>query len=98
MLILIENLSNCAYYPGAKPGRKHALNNQYALNSELRLLTRVYSMLVQLPKNLSQNEGCKTSAIKEICECAFACGSFSMCYTFSFVLYTHVLHYQLFPQ
>ena len=35
-------MSNCAYYPGAKPGKKHALNKQYALNSELRLLTRVY--------------------------------------------------------
>ena len=37
-------LSNYAYYPGAKPGKKHVLNIQYALNSELRLLTRVYSM------------------------------------------------------
>ena len=36
--------SNCAYYPGAKPGKKHALNKQYVLNSELRLLTRVYGM------------------------------------------------------
>ena len=50
MLILVVNLqvhllSNCAYYPGAKPGKKHALNNQYALYSELRLLTRVYGIL-----------------------------------------------------
>ena len=50
MLILVVNLqvhllSNCAYYPGAKPGKKHALNNQYALNSKLRLLTRVYGIL-----------------------------------------------------
>ena len=36
-------MSNCTYYPGAKPGKKHALDKQYALNSELRLLTRVYS-------------------------------------------------------
>jgi len=35
-------LSNCAYYPDAKPGKKHALNNQYEPNSELRLITRVY--------------------------------------------------------
>ena len=35
-------LSNCTYYPGAKPGKKHALNKQYALNSEMRLLTHVY--------------------------------------------------------
>ena len=39
-------LSNCAYYPGAKPGKKHALNNQYAPNSELRLLTRVYGIVI----------------------------------------------------
>ena len=38
-------LSNCAYYPGAKPGKKYALNNQYAPNSELRLITRVYGTL-----------------------------------------------------
>ena len=51
MLILVENLqlhysqlSNCAYYPGAIPGKKHALNKQYVLNSELRLLTCVYGM------------------------------------------------------
>jgi len=42
VLILVDNLkvhllSNCAYYPGAKPGKKHALNKQYALISELRL-------------------------------------------------------------
>ena len=37
-------LSNCAYHPGAKIGKKHALNMQYALNSELRLLTRVYGI------------------------------------------------------
>ena len=53
MLILVENLqvhllSNCAYYPDAKPGKKHALNKQYALNSKLRLLTRVYGMLCTL--------------------------------------------------
>ena len=29
---------------GVKPGKKHALNMQYVLNSELRLLTRVYGM------------------------------------------------------
>ena len=51
MLILVENvqvytlLSNCAYYPGAKPGKKHVLNKQYALNSELHLLTRVLVVL-----------------------------------------------------
>ena len=47
MLILVENmtlLSNCAYYPGTKPGKKHALNNQYALNRKLHLLTRVYGI------------------------------------------------------
>ena len=38
-------LSNCAYYPGEKPEKKHALNKQYALNSELHLLTRVYNTL-----------------------------------------------------
>ena len=38
-------LSNCAYYPGAKSGKKHALNKQYALSSRLRLLTRVYSIV-----------------------------------------------------
>ena len=53
MLILVDNLqvhllSKCAYYPGAKPGKKHALNKQYALNSELHLLTRVYGMLRDL--------------------------------------------------
>ena len=37
-------VSNCTYYPGAKPGKKHALNNQYAPNSELRLLTHVYGI------------------------------------------------------
>ena len=35
---------NCAYYPGAKPGKKYALNKQYALLSQLRLLTRVYGI------------------------------------------------------
>ena len=30
------------YYPGAKPGKKYALNKQYALLSQLHLLTRVY--------------------------------------------------------
>ena len=40
-------LTNCTYYPGAKPGKKHALNNQYAPNSELHLLTRVYDILVK---------------------------------------------------
>jgi len=47
VLILVDNLqvhllSNYAYYPGAKPRKKHALNKQYAFNSELRLLTGVY--------------------------------------------------------
>ena len=28
-------VSNCTYYPGAKPGKKHALNNQYAPNSDV---------------------------------------------------------------
>ena len=37
-----------AYYPGAKPGKKHALNKQYALNSELRLLTVCRSMSQKL--------------------------------------------------
>ena len=41
-------LSNCAYYPGAKPGKKHALIKQYALNSELHLLTRVYGIIVRI--------------------------------------------------
>ena len=36
---------NCAYYTGAKPGKKHALNKQYALLSQLPLLTRVYGTL-----------------------------------------------------
>ena len=47
MLILVENLHYCQI-AGAKPGKKHALNNQYALNSELRLLTRVYGIILQL--------------------------------------------------
>ena len=43
MLILVDNLqvlllSNCAYYLGAKPGKKHALN------SELCLLTYAYGI------------------------------------------------------
>ena len=51
MLMLVDNLqlhllSNCTYYPGTKPGKKHALNKQYALNSELCLLTRVYGMWI----------------------------------------------------
>ena len=37
-------MSNCVYYPGAKPGKKHVLNKQYALNSKLRLLTCVYDI------------------------------------------------------
>lgn len=36
------------YYPGAKPEEKHALNKQDALNSELRLLSRVYSIPVYI--------------------------------------------------
>jgi len=47
VLILVEHLQVHYYhYPGAKPGKKHALNMQYALNSELRLLTRVYSTFI----------------------------------------------------
>ena len=42
-------LSNRAYYPGAKPGKKHALNNQYAPNTELHLLTCVYGSLTFFP-------------------------------------------------
>ena len=41
--ILLSFNSNCAYYPGAKPGKKYALNKQYALLSQLRLLTHIYS-------------------------------------------------------
>ena len=33
--------SNVAMKPGAKPGKKFTLNKQYALLSQLRLLTRV---------------------------------------------------------
>ena len=44
--LIFTVLSNCAYYPGAKPGKKHALNNQYTPNSELRLLTRVYGTTI----------------------------------------------------
>ena len=43
-------LSNCAYYPGAKPGKKYALNKQYALLSQLRLLTRVYGTTCGSPE------------------------------------------------
>ena len=46
-------LSNCAYYPGAKPAKKHVLNNQRALNSELRLLTRVYDIVILGEKSMS---------------------------------------------
>ena len=45
MLTLVGNLQYCQIaliIQRAKPGKKHALNNQYASNSELRLLTRVY--------------------------------------------------------
>ena len=42
---------NCAYYPGAKPGKKHVLNKQYALLSQLRLLTRVYGTLENSTKS-----------------------------------------------
>ena len=44
-LTLLSFYRNCAYYPGAKPGKKYALNKQYALLSQLRLLTRVYGTL-----------------------------------------------------
>ena len=44
---------NCTYYPGAKPGKKHALNKHYALLSQLRLLTHVYGMLVTVREELS---------------------------------------------
>ena len=42
-------LSNCAYYPGTKPRKKHALNNQYAPNTcnELHLLTHEYGISVR---------------------------------------------------
>ena len=36
------SVSNYAYHPGAKPGKKHALN------SELRLLTYVYGILLRV--------------------------------------------------
>ena len=42
---LLSFYQNCAYYPGAKPGKKYALNKQYALLSQLRLLTRVYGII-----------------------------------------------------
>ena len=50
LLSLVGNLQvhlllfnyNCVYYPGEKPGKQHALNKQYALHSQLRLLTREY--------------------------------------------------------
>ena len=35
-------MSNCTYNPGAKPGKKHALN------IELRILTNVYGILVSV--------------------------------------------------
>ena len=44
---LLSFYQNCAYYPGAKPGKKYALNKQYALLSQLRLLTRVYGSYTQ---------------------------------------------------
>ena len=48
MLILVVNLQvHCQIaliIQVQKPGKKHALNKQYALNSELRLLSRVYGM------------------------------------------------------
>ena len=47
---LLSFKQNCAYYPGAKPGKKHTLNKQYALLSQLRLLTRVYGIVcIQVP-------------------------------------------------
>ena len=46
-------LSNCAYCPGVKPGKKHALNNQYAPNGELLLLTRVYGIMFCVRSNNS---------------------------------------------
>ena len=39
-------LSNCAYYPGAKPVKKHSLNKKYVLNSKLCLLTPVWGSLL----------------------------------------------------
>ena len=41
---LLSFYRNCAYYQGAKPGKKYALNKQYALLSQLRLLTRIYGI------------------------------------------------------
>ena len=38
----------CAYYPGAKPGKKHALNKQYALLTHLHLLTRIYGIVMMI--------------------------------------------------
>ena len=46
---------NCAYYPGAKPEKKHALNKQYALHSELHLLTPAYGMLYLVPLAHARN-------------------------------------------
>ena len=43
---------NCAYYPGAKPGKKYALNKQYALLIQLRLITRVYGICTPVPVNV----------------------------------------------
>ena len=47
-MLILSLLSNCTYYLGAKPGKKHALNKEYAVNSELRLLTRVYGMILAI--------------------------------------------------
>ena len=44
---LLSFYQNCAY-PGAEPG-KYALNKQYALLSQLRLLTSVYTVCPTCP-------------------------------------------------
>ena len=41
---LLSFYQNCAYYPGAKAGKKYVLNKQYALLSQWRLLARVYGI------------------------------------------------------
>ena len=39
---LLSFYQNCAHYPGAKPGKKYVVIKQYALLSQLHLLTCVY--------------------------------------------------------
>ena len=54
---LLSFYYNCAYYPGLKPGKKYALNKQYALLSQFRLLTCVYGIVLaeKLKNRISLN-------------------------------------------